>query len=157
LGVLGLLLLSLPIIASLQFYAGYPVRLATAYLSAVLIRTTGIPVWPEGTTLLWLGEIVSVDAPCSGVKMLWSGLYFNFTLACFGALSTKRTWMSYVASTMIIFVGNVLRSTVLFYGESGIIDYPAWAHQVVGITVFFFVAAGILWLHQLIGVHSRCV
>jgi exosortase/archaeosortase family protein len=147
LGILGLLLLSLPLIASLQFYLGYPVRFLTAEIAAWIITLTGHVVTAEGTCLRWLGDLISVDAPCSGIKMLWTGLYLNFTLACFRRLGSLRTWLTYSLSMFIIFLGNLLRTIVLFYGETHIISFPSWGHQGVGIAAFLVVALAIATMH----------
>jgi exosortase/archaeosortase family protein len=147
LGILGLLLLSLPLIASLQFYLGYPVRFLTAEIAARIISLTGHAVIAEGTCLRWLGDLISVDAPCSGIKMLWTGLYLNFTLACFRRLGSLRTWLTYSLSMFIIFLGNLLRTIVLFYGEAHILSFPSWGHQGVGIAAFLVVALAIATLH----------
>lgn len=144
LGVLGLLLLSLPIIASLQFYLGYPVRYLTAALAGKLVSLTGHDVSAQGAALIWMGEVVSVDAPCTGIRMLWSGLYLNFTLACFTGLTTYDTWMTYSFSMIAIFLGNVLRASALFFTEAGIFRGPPWAHQGVGIAIFLMTAAAIV-------------
>jgi len=57
-----LMMLSLPVVASLQFYLGYPMRLLSA-------ETTRWLVWPfvndiirEGTTLSAYGKVVGVDS-----------------------------------------------------------------------------------------------
>ena len=67
---LGLLLLSLPVVASLQFYLGYPIRVLCGSLTAPLLQWGGIAVMREGTCLRLGSQIVSIDAPCSGVRML---------------------------------------------------------------------------------------
>ncbi|MBN8549545.1 MAG: archaeosortase/exosortase family protein [Deltaproteobacteria bacterium] len=136
LGFCGLLLLSLPIIASLQFYAGYPLRALTGKLVAVLIGITGEQVVAVGTSLLWRGDVLSIDVPCSGIKMLWSGLYVAFTLACFLNLSNSQTWLGYVFSSLTIFVANIARTFVLFFTESRIVPAPQWFHAFAGIATF---------------------
>jgi len=83
--VLGLSLLSLPLLASLQFYAGYPLRVVTAEASRWLLAT-GFSAQRSGASLLVNGQLVIVDAPCSGVQMLWLG-YFT---ACVVALHSGR-------------------------------------------------------------------
>ena len=70
---LGLALLGLPMAASLQFYLGYPMRVASGAVALVLLRLSGIPVVREGVYLRWGGELVMIDAPCSGIRMLWAG------------------------------------------------------------------------------------
>ena len=136
LGLLGLLVLSLPLIASLQFYAGYPLRLVTTYLASEGLNVIGVLVEQQGTSLLWTGEVISVDAPCSGVKMLWAGLYLAFTLSCFLGLNTKNTWLSYLGASVLIFVANVVRTTVLFFVEAKPDLFPESAHQWIGLLIF---------------------
>lgn len=147
-GVLGLLLLSLPIIASLQFYLGYPVRALTSMIASQIISAIGFPTEAYGTLLKWAGEYIAVDAPCSGIKMLWTGLYLNFTLACFTGLDQFRTWLSYAASGAAIFTANMLRVTVLFFLESGIVRGPKWAHEALGLLFFALVALFIISLNR---------
>lgn len=67
LALLGLALLGMPVIASMQFYAGYPLRIITAELSAWLLQAGGLAVERSGTALWVAGRLVIVDAPCSGV------------------------------------------------------------------------------------------
>ena len=136
LGLLGLLALSLPLIASLQFYAGYPLRLVTTYLASEGLNVLGVLVEQQGTSLLWAGEIVSVDAPCSGIKMLWAGIYLAFTLSCFLGLSTKNTWLSYLGASGLIFAANVFRTAALFFVEANPGLFPESAHQGIGLLMF---------------------
>lgn len=77
-GAFGLLYLSLPLIPSLQFYGGYPLRVLVACAAAPILRLGGFAVMRDGTCLNWSGQLIWIDAPCSGIRMLWVGLY----LAC---------------------------------------------------------------------------
>ncbi|MFP5380347.1 MAG: archaeosortase/exosortase family protein, partial [Vicinamibacteria bacterium] len=77
----ALLLLSLPVIATLQFYLGFPLRVATTWCAAHLLALGGYDVVAHGTILQWAGEEVLVDAPCSGIRMLWTASYLSATLA----------------------------------------------------------------------------
>ena len=147
-GIVGLLLLSLPIIASMQFYLGYPVRFVTAIMASKLITITGYYTVAAGTSLSWAGEIISIDAPCAGIKMLWTGLYLNFTLACFNELSAMRTWLTYSMSMLIIFIGNLIRVTALFYLEAGILQNPPWMHEGIGLVAFAAIGLAIFSLHS---------
>ncbi len=147
-GIIGLLLLSLPIIASLQFYLGYPVRFFTAIIAAKIITRIGFDVTASGICLEWAGEIIAIDAPCAGIRMLWSGLYLNFTLACLTGLGALKTWLTYSLSMGAIFIGNVFRATALFFTETGIINGPEWAHQAIGMATFGVICVSIIMLHQ---------
>lgn len=143
-GVLGLLWLSLPLVPSLQFYLGYPLRMLVASLAAPILRLGGFAVVQEGTCLNWAGQLIWIDAPCSGVRMLWVGLYLTFALVCFYELNILRTVLLLIAAFVAIIVGNVFRAVALFYFESGVFPMPAWAHDYTGLVAFALVATGIV-------------
>ena len=145
----GLLLLSLPLMASLQFYLGFPLRATVAAIASPVLQLGGLAVVREGTCLDWNGTLISVDAPCSGVKMLWTGLYLTFTLACYFRLNTWRTIAATLLSFATIVLGNTLRAVALFYLEAKIIKLPenlsGAAHSVIGVMMFLFTALTIAW------------
>lgn len=147
-GIVGLLLLSLPLIASLQFYGGFPIRVITAFLSSQILNLVGYEVVPQGTLLYWLGEVIAVDAPCAGIKMMWTGLYLNFTLATWQNLGFVATWLSCSFTLFAVFIGNIFRATLLFFTESGLINAPEIAHQAIGIIVFAMVALLVFNFHR---------
>ncbi len=150
-GILGLLMLSLPMIASLQFFLGYPLRTFAAMLSAPMLRMNGIAVTRQGTALNWAGRLVEIDAPCSGVKMLWAGMFLTFILVCFFRLNTRRTLLTVTFALAAIVLGNVLRSTALFYVEAGIVKLPPPAHTGAGLVVFAISALAIVWIAMRFG------
>lgn len=156
LGLIGLVVLSLPLVASLQFYAGYPVRLVTARISALVISGAGFPVIAAGTCLEWRGDLISVDAPCAGVKMLWTGLYLNFALSAFGRLDARRTLAGWSATTALVFAGNLLRTTALFFVESRLVRLPPGGHAGVGLAVFALIACAIVRVHVHIQARVAC-
>ena len=143
--VLGLSLLSLPLLASLQFYAGYPLRLVTAEASRRLLAA-GFTVERSGTSLLVDGQLVIVDAPCSGVQMLWLG-YFT---ACVVALLAARRDASFLARlpvvSMLVLLGNVLRNAMLVALEASGAHPPGWLHEAVGLAVLAAVCGAIGWV-----------
>jgi exosortase/archaeosortase family protein len=148
LGVWGLLLLALPVVASLQFYLGFPMRAVVAELAAPMLQLNGFAVVAEGACLNWNGDLILIDAPCSGVKMLWTGFYLTFTLACYYKLNTKRTAMACAATFVAIIIGNTFRAAALFYVEAGPanLSLPTWTHQGVGVVVFAATAIAIAWM-----------
>ena len=81
-GLFGLFYLSLPALPTLQFFGGYPMRVVVAELTAPILRIGGFAVIPEGTCLNWAGQLIWIDAPCSGIKMLWVGMFLTFVLLC---------------------------------------------------------------------------
>src|SRR5262245_48765870 len=147
LGVWGLLLLSLPVVASLQFYIGFPMRAIVARLAAPMLQINGFAVTAEGASLNWNGDPILIDAPCSGVKMLWTGFYLTCALACYYKLNAKRTALACAAAFAAIIIGNTFRAAALFYVESGAANLPApdWTHEGVGVVVFAATAIAIAW------------
>jgi len=132
----SLLVLSLPLVASLQFYLGYPLRLAVTEFCVPLLRIGGLHVLAEGTALHWAGETVIVDAPCSGIHMLWTGLFLAASLACWQKLDVRQTFRLLRQASLAVFVANVLRAAALFCIESKLWPSPAWAHEGVGLLLF---------------------
>lgn len=147
-GLCGLLLLSLPLVASFQFYAGYPLRLLTGALAVLLLRLSGLAVSQEGTALHWAGTVISVDAPCSGIHMLWTGLYLTLTLACLYRLGPWQTLHALGVAGVALVLGNGLRTAALFYPEAGIVVVPPWVHDGVGVVTFLAMAMGLVYYLQ---------
>lgn len=143
--ILGLL--ATPIVPTLQFYLGYPMRIASAAASVILLRMNGIGVTREGTYLAWRGELIQFDAPCSGVSMLWAGLLLVSMAGFLYRLSPARLLASLAGCSLLLIAANVLRSTSLFHLEAGLIDSRVpWLHEAAGLASFAGAAAGILWL-----------
>lgn len=143
---LGLLLLSLPVIASLQFFLGYPLRVLSAALAAPLLRMSGFDVIADGTCLRWGEQLIFVDAPCSGIRMLWAGMFFSFAAASYFELSTWRTTAVAVLAAVAVVLGNVMRCAALFFPEAGIVRIPSWSHDAVGLTLFAGVALAVVFV-----------
>jgi exosortase/archaeosortase family protein len=152
LALLGLALLAMPLIASLQFYAGYPLRLATAELSAWLLRAFGHSVQRSGTALLVGGRMVLVDAPCSGVQMAWMGYFCACTLGWFVQLTDGALARRLAGVGAIVLAGNVLRNSVLVGLEAARSPtsppLSEAVHESVGLLVLAGVCAAVLrWVN----------
>ena len=141
--LLGLLLLSLPVIASLNFYLGYPLRVVVGTATQALLQMNGFAVVREGTLLNWNGQLVSIDAPCSGIKMLWAGLYLSFTLAAFFRLDSRRTILLGVLAIAGVLLANILRATALFFVEAHVVLLAREWHTGIGVIVFLFAALAV--------------
>lgn len=153
----GLIFLSLPLIASLQFYIGYPIRWLTSQLTAHILTVFFETVDATGTLLLWRGEMIAVDAPCSGIRMLWTGLYFNFSCAYYYNFTNKQTCLAYSMASIVIFFGNCLRTIVLFLFEVNQKRLSEFEHKSLGVIIFCFIVIAIFSMHQRIrsnGGHS---
>lgn len=145
-GVWALLMMSLPVIPTVQFYGGYPLRWLTAAMAAMLLQLGGFGVVQEGAALAWNGYLVSVDTPCSGVRMLWTGLVVGFSLAAGMQFGVVRTICVGLTAGGLVIVGNVMRSSALFYTEVGLLVLPAWSHAGVGMVVFAALVSVLAWL-----------
>lgn len=142
-GIMGLLCLSLPWIATLQFYLGFPLRVFTGEVTKWLLNAVGMGVQREGIILLWNSQQVVVDRPCAGVYMLWFGAYLSYLLACVYQMTFQQCILLGMRSFLVILLANILRNLVLFFLETGIVEAPAFAHESVGI-LLFVLAVGLL-------------
>jgi exosortase/archaeosortase family protein len=146
--VAGLAVLALPLLSSLQFYAGYPLRVVTAEASRWLLAP-GFEVAREGSSLVVDGRLVIVDAPCSGVQMVWLG-YFT---ACAVALWARRSDRTFVrrlpAVGLLVLAGNIARNSVLVAFEGARLPLAPWAHEALGLVVLAAVCAVIVRLMAL--------
>lgn len=143
--VLGLGVLALPLLASLQFYAGYPLRVLTAELSRWLLQSSHA-VERSGAALQVDGQLILVDAACSGVQMVWLG-YFSACAVALAAGRRDRTFLARLALVgVLVLGGNVLRNTVLVAAQARGWQLPGWAHDGVGLVVLALVCSAIGWL-----------
>ncbi|MDF3863028.1 exosortase Q [Pseudomonas denitrificans (nom. rej.)] len=133
---LGLGVLSLPLLSSLQFFVGYPLRVVTAEVSAWLLRLGNWTVERQGSALLVDSQWVMVDAPCSGIQMAWVGYFTACTLAAWLRLPDRLLLRRLPLVGLLVLGGNILRNTLLVWGESGASGFPGWAHEVIGLLVF---------------------
>ncbi|HQF86238.1 MAG TPA: archaeosortase/exosortase family protein [Acidobacteriota bacterium] len=155
-GLAGLLLLALPVGASMQYCLGYPLRLAATAIAAPLIRLAGFAVEAHGVSLNWPGETVLLDAPCSGVRMLWTGLFMASFLAVWLGFGLWRTLGSLVGAAGAVVLANGIRNAVLFFRESAIVPMPDWAHEGIGLGVFAAAAGAVLLLMHLLDRRAPC-
>jgi exosortase/archaeosortase family protein len=136
LGTWLLALLSLPVLASAQFYLGYPLRVVSAALAVPMLNGMGLGAVRDGASLVIGSETILVDAPCSGVRMLWVGLFLVVTLACLLRLGAGRTLLACALGVGVILLGNALRVCSLTFLERGRVPGPPWLHEGVGVASF---------------------
>lgn len=140
--VAGLAVLALPLLSSLQFYAGYPLRVITAEASRWLLAPA-FDVAREGSSLWIDGQLVIVDAPCSGVQMVWLG-YFT---ACAVALWRGRGNRAFLARVpfvgLVVMTGNIVRNSVLLALEGAGHAPAPWLHDAFGLALLALVCGAI--------------
>lgn len=145
--VLGLAVLALPLLSSLQFYAGYPLRVLTAEVSRWLLAPA-FTVVREGSTLLVDGRLVIVDAPCSGVQMVWLG-YFTACATALWARHGDRTVLARLPAVgLTVLAGNIVRNSLLVAAEGAGRPLPGWGHEALGLAVLAVVCGAIALLMQ---------
>lgn len=136
--VLGLAVLALPLLSSLQFFVGYPLRVLTAETSRWLL-SLGFSVSREGSSLLVDGRLVIVDAPCSGVQMVWFGYFTACAVSAWLRLADRTMALRLPAVGLCVLFANVLRNTVLVAAEGAGHPLAEWAHQAVGLLLLALV------------------
>lgn len=142
----GLVALALPVLPSLQFVLGYPMRMVSAALTVVLLQLQGLQVVQDGTSLVWRGLPVQFDAPCSGVNMLWAALLLALMASVVLRLRLARTLAVCAVAVTSAVAFNALRAASLFYVEARIVRAaPAWWHEGVGVVAFVLAAVLIVW------------
>jgi exosortase len=149
--VVVLFVLSVPIIASLQFYAGYPLRALTSTGASALLNVFGIGVAHVGTTMTWNGQTVLVDAPCSGVRMLWAGAF----LACLLVAQRRSiTWPGLTVALLLVLpvtlLANAIRAALLFVLEVQSEPPSEFLHASVGVVTFALAGLAIVGLEALL-------
>ncbi|HEV7912579.1 MAG TPA: exosortase Q [Albitalea sp.] len=139
----GLAVLALPVLSSLQFYAGYPLRVATAQLSSWALQLAGIAAGRSGSAMEVEGRLVIVDAPCSGVQMVWMAYFCACAVAVLSDLHDRRFVRRLPWIGFIVLAGNVLRNSVLVLAEArgGVSEAM---HQAVGLVVLAAVCAAVV-------------
>jgi exosortase/archaeosortase family protein len=146
LALAGLALLAMPVIASLQFYAGFPLRIATAELSTRLLQAFDFAVQRSGTAM-WVGDkLVIVDAPCSGVQMVWMAYFCACALGWWRQLPDRLLLRRLAGVGAIVLAGNVVRNSVLVALEASATPPGPVLHEAVGLIVLAAVCAAVLRL-----------
>jgi len=136
--VIGLVLLALPILPTLDFLLAYPLRRVSAVLTVGLLRLNGVAVDVEGVALDWQGKLLLFDGPCSGIRMLWAALVLASVLAVAGRFGPWRYARALGLAVAIAVAGNALRAASLFYLENGFVAplRGPVAHEAVGVMAF---------------------
>lgn len=134
--LLSLAILALPLVASLNFYLGYPLRWFCAQSTSVMLSLLGTDTTPAGASLWWNGKTILIDAPCAGIAMLWIGLYFGALFSYLNNARTFRTILNLSMASTLVIIANIVRNTLLFYKESGLVDLPHWTHEAIGLLTF---------------------
>jgi exosortase/archaeosortase family protein len=155
-GLFGLFYLSLPALPTLQFFGGYPLRVVVTELTAPILRIGGFAVVTEGTCLNWAGQLIWIDAPCSGIKMLWVAMFLTFVLLCLYELPMVKSALLVLLTVVVTIGANVFRAVALFYLEAGVLQMPSWGHEYAGVIAFVLEAAAIIGILFMLQKRNVC-
>ncbi len=141
---LALLALGLPLVASCEFFLGYPLRRVATELSAILLALGGILARPEGTGLVGPFGLVAVDAPCSGIRLLRTGLVLAAGTALAARAGASGLGIRLATASLLVVLGNAWRAAGLYPLEVAFPSRPEWLHEAVGLVCAAAVVVGIL-------------
>jgi exosortase/archaeosortase family protein len=144
--VTALVVLALPLVSSLQYYGGYPLRVLTAQLSAWSLQLAGVAAERSGASMLVRGQLVIVDAPCSGVQMVWMAYFCACAFAALTSMHDGAFLKRLPFVGLLVLLGNVLRNTVLVALESRPQGLDAALHQGIGLFSLVLVCAAVVLL-----------
>ena len=148
----GLFMLSLPVDATLQFYIGFPLRLSSSNIAGLVLNLSNIHVQVNGGIMQFGKMAVAVDAPCSGVKMLYVTALLVCLIAVYNNLNFIRTALLALAGLLVLIFANSLRAAWLFFPESGLVfaKHKALIHDITGIIAFSIILASIYGVNLLL-------
>ncbi len=133
----GLIALSMPVLPSLQFVFGYPLRIVSAALTVTLLNLQGVPIMRDGTYVTIAGQTAQFDAPCSGIAMLWALVLVTLMAALISRLSLPKLCLALLLTLTAAIAANALRVASLLYATTffGATE-PPWLHEAVGLAAF---------------------
>lgn len=140
-GLPGLLvfLAVLPFGEALEAYAGMPARHLTARIVEHTLAMGRIASIPAETVLVLESGLVYVDAPCSGVRSLWTGLVFFSGATWLQRAPIDARWiLRGVVFVALLVTANVFRvfAIVLLAPVAGAHQLAAIVHEPLGILGF---------------------
>lgn len=138
-GLLGLLALSLPLAASMQFFAGYPLRVAAAEGAVRLLELGSLVVSRSGTQIELAGQVIGVDPACGGVRMLWHALAAAMALAAIHRLTWRATVTGGLFAIALVIPANIVRAALLAVKETGHLPELVLGHGEIGLASFVIV------------------
>jgi exosortase/archaeosortase family protein len=108
------------------------------------VAAGGTAVTREGVYLRAGDALVMIDAPCSGMRMLWAALLLACCLRRCFRLRARSSLLAVAAAAALAVAGNGLRTAALFWADTNAPQLPSFAHAGIG-AVVFAMAAGALF------------
>lgn len=142
-GLAALVGLAAPATDTLNFFVGGLLRAASTQVAAAFLMGGGHQIRVEEATLWVEGRLFSVDAPCSGVNGLWTGLVVAAAIATWRRLGFGGTLFLLATSVGLCVPANGWRAASLVYlsalvPEGGKVGFftSETAHAAIGLLVF---------------------
>jgi exosortase/archaeosortase family protein len=117
----------------------------TAAGATEMLNLFGFDIARVGTSMSAGGHTVLVDAPCSGVRMLWTGSVLCCVLAALRGAGWRSTGIALSLVIPVVLLVNGVRAALLFLLAIQPTPPPAALHSVVGVAMFTLVAGLLLW------------
>ena len=136
-----LITMTLPFGNSMDIYIGFPLRMFTTEIIAQIFTSLGFNYISNDTIITVENSATQIDFSCSGLKGLWAGFLFLFTLTWTEQLKINIKWL-FTLSILIalLILGNIFRVFTIVYTIS-ILKLPHIAdiiHAPLGIISFAF-------------------
>ncbi len=127
-------LLTLPVVHWANVLVGFRLQELVTRLAAAGLRCYGLRAEVHGTTLDLLGATIAVDASCSGLKLLYSGLLFGLLVLA----RLRRRRLLFAAALLLALLGaNVVRVISLVIAQLQLgRPLDATSHEWVGLLAF---------------------
>lgn len=147
-----LALLCLPAAFYLNVLCGHQLQQLVARVAGAGLALYGLPLTGvEGTLIHVGGAAVAVDAACSGVKLLVSGLVFGLLAQPHGAAGWLRRTAFWAALGGLLLCANVARVMSLALAHLRLGQSPSEAaHQAIGLAAFVFACVAALLLSRVL-------
>ncbi|PIB35273.1 exosortase N [Reichenbachiella sp. 5M10] len=130
-------LLASPLFSYFSSLISFPIRLQLSKIVSYMLQSIGADVRIEGNMVQLGSHSFLVDEACAGMHMLGYGLLFGtIILSVFTKnkiLSLKALLTYYVILLALIFLGNVVRITLLILFQ---IESDHWFHEGLGLLLY---------------------
>lgn len=137
----ALCVLALPVVPQLDFFAGYPLRAAAAITAQAWLGLAGEFFDRTGAVLVRDGRVFAVDAPCSGVRMLWSALLLSAGLCAWRDLGPVRSFLIAAGTSAAVVLANGFRTAAILMPDWRGSPLSPAQHAAVGVVAFAALAA----------------
>lgn len=146
-------LLCLPAAFYLNVLCGHQLQQLVARIAGASLSLYGLPTsGVDGTLIQVGGAAIAVDAACSGVRLLVSGLVFGLLAQPAAAAGLARRALFWVALGALLLSANVARVMSLTLANLQLGHAPSEAvHQATGLVAFVMACAAALLLSRWLG------